>query len=161
MRLTGFSDYTLRVLMYLALHPDRFVTIPEIADAYGISANHLMKVAQHLAASGNVVTLRGPRGGLRLARPASAIHVGDVIRGTEPDRTLVACAGCAIQPGCALPGVLDKAMAAFMAVLDAYMVADLVASRGVLVGLLERPPAETAGRGKGVTEPSTLTTSLD
>ena len=68
MRLTTFSDYTLRTLMYLALHPDRFVTIAEIAAAYRISSNHLMKVAQHLAASGDVMTLRGQHGGLRLAR---------------------------------------------------------------------------------------------
>ena len=75
MRLTAFSDYALRVLMYLALHPDRFVSIPEIATAFGISANHLMKVVQHLGASGDVLTLRGPRGGLRLARPAEAIRI--------------------------------------------------------------------------------------
>jgi Rrf2 family nitric oxide-sensitive transcriptional repressor len=75
MRLTTFSDYTLRVLMYLALHPDRFVTIPEIAAAFGVSVNHLMKVVQRLAASGDVETLRGPRGGLRLLRPAEAIRV--------------------------------------------------------------------------------------
>ena len=116
MRLTVFSDYSLRVLTYLALHPDRFVTIPEIAGAYGISRNHLMKVTQHLTASGYVATLRGPRGGLRLARPAGGIRVGDVVRGTEP--VLGRRGG---EPGC----VLDRAMAAFMAVLDACSVADL------------------------------------
>jgi Rrf2 family transcriptional regulator, nitric oxide-sensitive transcriptional repressor len=140
MRLTTFSDYTLRVLMYLALHPDRFVTIPEIAAAFGISANHLMKVVQHLGASGDVLTLRGPRGGLRLARPAGAISVGNVVRGTEPEMALVPCAACTIQPGCVLTGVLDQAMSAFMAVLDGCTVADLVAPHRALVGLLERPP---------------------
>jgi Rrf2 family nitric oxide-sensitive transcriptional repressor len=139
MRLTTFSDYALRVLMYLVLHPDRFVTIPEIAAAFGISANHLMKVVQHLGASGDVLTLRGPRGGSRLARAAGAIRVGDVIRGTEPDFALVPCAGCVIHPACGLPQVLDQAMAAFMAVLDGCTVADLVARRDTLLGLLARP----------------------
>jgi Rrf2 family nitric oxide-sensitive transcriptional repressor len=116
MRLTVFSDYALRVLAYLARHPDRFVTIQEIAGHYGVSGNHLMKVVQHLAASGLVLTLRGPRGGLRLARPAQDIRVGDVVRGTE--------AGLVSMPG-ATGDVLDRAMAAFMAVLDGCSVADL------------------------------------
>jgi Rrf2 family nitric oxide-sensitive transcriptional repressor len=147
MRLTVFSDYTLRVLMYLALHPDRFVTIPEIAASFGISAHHLTKVVQHLAASGAVLTLRGPRGGLRLARPAAAIRVGDVVRGTEPDRALVPCSACVIQPGCGLPGVLDQAVAAFMAVLDGCTVADLVVRRDALVGLLARDARRSMAGG--------------
>jgi Rrf2 family nitric oxide-sensitive transcriptional repressor len=141
MRLTTFSDYTLRTLMYLALHPDRFVTIAEIAAGYRISPNHLMKVAQHLAGSGDVVTLRGQHGGLRLARAAAAIRVGDVIRRAEQDLTLAPCASCVIQPGCVLPGALDRAVAAFMAVLDEYSIADLVAAPGTLLPLLERSPA--------------------
>lgn len=139
MRLTTFSDYTLRVLMYLALHPDRFVTIPEIAAAFGVSGNHLMKVVQRLAARGDVQTLRGPRGGLRLARPAEAICVGNVIRATEPEMALAPCAECVIQPQCTLSEVLDQAVAAFMAVLDGCTVADLVARRAALLPLLVRP----------------------
>jgi Rrf2 family transcriptional regulator, nitric oxide-sensitive transcriptional repressor len=139
MRLTTFSDYTLRVLMYLALHPSRFVTIPEIALAFGVSTNHLMKVVQQLAAAGDVVTLRGPHGGLRLGRPANAISVGSVIRASEPDMALTPCPECVIQPACGLTGVLDQALAAFMAVLDAYTVADLVGRRNTLVELLGRP----------------------
>jgi Rrf2 family nitric oxide-sensitive transcriptional repressor len=139
MRLTTFSDYTLRTLMYLALHPNRFVTIAEIAGAYRISTNHLMKVAQDLAGSGMVVSLRGQRGGLRLAQPAAAIRIGDVIRRAEPDMALFPCASCVIQPGCVLPNVLDQALAAFMAVLDAHSIADLVADRGALLPLLEAP----------------------
>jgi Rrf2 family transcriptional regulator, nitric oxide-sensitive transcriptional repressor len=153
MRLTTFSDYSLRVLMYLALHPDRFVTIPEIAAAFGISVNHLMKVVQHLAASGDVVTLRGPRGGLRLARSAGAICVGNVIRGTEPDMALAPCAECVIQPECALSGVLDQAIAAFMAVLDACTVADLVARRETLTGLLGRPRGGGGAMARGQRRP--------
>lgn len=136
MRLTTFSDYTLRTLMYLALHPDRFVTIAEIAAAYRISSNHLMKVVQQLAGSGDVVTLRGQHGGLRLARSASQIRIGDIIRRTEPAWALMPCADCVIQPGCALPSVLDRAVAAFMAVLDEHTVADLVADPTALTSLL-------------------------
>lgn len=144
MRLTMFSDYTLRVLMYLALHPDRFVTIPEMAGSFGISANHLMKVAQHVAAGGYVVTLRGPRGGLKLARTAEAIGVGEVIRGTEPEMALAPCPACVIQPACGLSGLLDRAAAAFMAVLDGCSVADLVAQPDALRALL-RPGAHGGG----------------
>ena len=117
MRLTVFTEYALLVLVYLARHPNRFVTITEIAGAHGISANHLMKVAQHLAARGDVVTLRGPRGGLRLARPAAVIRVGDVVRASERDLALASCV---------LPGPLERAVAAFIAVLDGCTVADLV-----------------------------------
>ena len=136
MRLTVFSDYTLRTLMYLALHPDRFVTIAEIAAGYRISSNHLMKVVQHLAASGEVITLRGQHGGLRLGRPASEIRVGEVIRRTEPEMALAPCSECVIQPGCVLPSLLDRAVAAFMAVLDQHTVADLVADPRGLTSLL-------------------------
>jgi Rrf2 family nitric oxide-sensitive transcriptional repressor len=132
MRLTVFTEYALLVLAYLARHQDRFVTISEIAGAHGISANHLMKVAQHLAASGDVETLRGPRGGLRLARTAVAIRVGDVVRGTE--RELLSGAGRGVLAG----SVLDRAVAAFMAVLDECTVADLmegVSARAVASGL--------------------------
>lgn len=123
MRVTVFSTYTLRTLMYLASHPDRFVTIAEVAAAYGISANHLMKVVQHLAAKGLVQTLRGPHGGLRLALPADTIRIGDVIRGTEPDWMPPARAA---KPDCPLPSVFSRALAAFMAVLDGCTIADLV-----------------------------------
>jgi Rrf2 family nitric oxide-sensitive transcriptional repressor len=143
MRLTTFTDYTLRVLMYLALHSDRFVTIPEIAAAYGISANHLMKVVQHLGAGGNVLTLRGPRGGLRLARPAETIRIGDVVRSTEPELALAPCPACVIRSGCVLTCVLDRALAAFMAVLDESTLADLVHGSGSLIHLLKRQSVES------------------
>jgi Rrf2 family nitric oxide-sensitive transcriptional repressor len=138
MRLTVFSDYTLRTLMYLALRPDRFVTIAEVAAAYRISSNHLMKVTQALAAAGLIETLRGQRGGLRLARPAAAIRVGDVVRLTEPDLALVACSDCVIRPGCRLLRVLGRAMAAFMAELDGHTVADLIVGADELLPLLGR-----------------------
>ncbi len=140
MRLTTFSDYALRTMMYLALHPDRLVTIAEIAVAYGISVNHLMKVVQLLAADGHVTTLRGKRGGLRLARSAALIRLGDVIRGTEPDLVMAPCFEpgdcCVIRPACRLAGVLQDALTAFMAVLDATTLADLIADPAALVPLL-------------------------
>ncbi len=137
MRLTSFSDYTLRTLMYLALHPDRFVTIAEVAAAYRISSNHLMKVAQHLAGEGHVITLRGQHGGLRLARPAAEIHIGNIIRATEPDLALAPCPDCVIRPACVLEGLFDRALAAFMTVLDSQTIEDLIASPGPLLPLLE------------------------
>jgi Rrf2 family nitric oxide-sensitive transcriptional repressor len=159
MRLTTFSDYTLRTLTYLALHPDRFVTIAEIAAAYSISGNHLMKVVQTLAGSGDVISLRGPRGGLRLSRPASEIKLGDVIRRTEPDAALTACFGtpdtCVVQSACMLTGILNMALQAFMAVLDNHTLADLVADPATLVPLLDRNMALNATcklRVNGATE---------
>jgi Rrf2 family nitric oxide-sensitive transcriptional repressor len=143
MRLTGFTDYTLRTLMYLALQPDRLVTIADIAGAYSISANHLMKVVHQLSVAGDIVTTRGRRGGLRLARPPSDINIGAVVRRTEPDMALVTCfessRGCAIENGCVLQQVMRDALAAFMAVLDRHTLADLVAPRQALAELLGMP----------------------
>jgi Rrf2 family nitric oxide-sensitive transcriptional repressor len=93
---------------------------------------------QHLGASGDVLTLRGPHGGLRLARPATEIQIGAIVQGTEPDMTLVPCAACVIQPACGLPSVLDKALAAFMAVLNQHTIADLVSDPRTLILLLDR-----------------------
>lgn len=147
MRLTLFTDYTLRTLIYLAVRPDRLVTIGDIADAYGISSNHLMKVVHQLATAGDVATVRGQRGGLRLARPPADINIGAVVRRTEGDFAIVPCFGtetsCAIQPDCVLAGVLGAATRAFLAVLDDRTLADLVAPRAALRGLLhvEEAPA--------------------
>lgn len=140
MRLTTFTDYSLRTLIYLAAKPDRLATIADIASAYGISSNHLMKVVYALGQSGDIVTVRGQHGGMRLARPPSEISVGAVVRRTEPDLELAACFGqgafCAIQPECRLVTVLDEALAAFLAVLDRYTLADLVQRPQVMAALL-------------------------
>jgi Rrf2 family nitric oxide-sensitive transcriptional repressor len=140
MRLTLFTDYTLRALIYLAVQPDRLVTIGDIAEAYGISTNHLMKVVHQLATAGDVVTLRGQHGGLRLGRPAHEINLGTVVRRTEAEFTIVPCFGaerdCAIRPECVLAGVLDDALRAFLAVLDRRTLADLIAPRAALTQLL-------------------------
>ncbi|HEY1934000.1 MAG TPA: Rrf2 family transcriptional regulator [Acetobacteraceae bacterium] len=136
MRLTLFTDYTLRTLIYLAVRPERLVTIADIANAYGISTNHLMKVVHQLATAGDVTTVRGQHGGLRLARPAKEINIGAVVRRTEADFAIVPCFGtettCVIQPDCILAGVLDEAVRAFLAVLDGRTLADLVTPRAAL-----------------------------
>jgi len=141
MRLTAFSDYTLRTLMYLALRPNALCTIDEIAAAYDISVNHLTKVVHQAAQAGEVQTMRGQGGGLRLARAAETINVGAVLRRTEPDLAIVPCFGvaaaCAIQPACVLQNVLGEALSAFLAVLDRTTLADLVRPRRRLAKLLQ------------------------
>ncbi|QYE33422.1 MULTISPECIES: RrF2 family transcriptional regulator [Sphingosinicellaceae] len=145
MRLTVYSDYSLRMLMYLALRPERLATIEEIASAYGISRAHLMKVAHQLGQMGFVSTVRGKGGGLRLAREPITIGLGDVVRHTEPDFALVPClspgdGSCVIQPSCVLRHAIEQARDAFLSVLDCYTLADLTRPRGPLLGLLQIAP---------------------
>jgi Rrf2 family nitric oxide-sensitive transcriptional repressor len=148
MRLTAFTDYTLRTLIYLALRGDRLATIADIAGAYGISANHLMKVVHRLGQAGDIETVRGQRGGIRLARPAAEISLGAVVRRTEPDLEIVPCFGaagiCAIQPDCVLQSALHKALQAFLDVLDGYTLADLIGPQRSLIASLGLAP-EPAG----------------
>lgn len=143
MRLKNFTDYTLRTLMFLALEPGRLATIPEIAAAYGISENHLTKVVHQLGRSGVIESLRGKGGGVRLALPPEAIRIGLVVRLAEGDDAIVSClsadaAPCPIGSDCLLAGILDEAMAAFYAALDAYTLADLVTNRQALQRILLR-----------------------
>jgi Rrf2 family nitric oxide-sensitive transcriptional repressor len=140
MRLTAFTDYTLRVLIYLGAHRGdvRLVTIGDIAAAYGISQNHLMKVVHHLGQEGYVRTVRGKGGGMRLARPPEQINIGDVVRGAEEDLAVVECfqpgnRKCPIVPVCLLRGGLRRAVGAFFSVLDGYTLADLVKPQSRLV----------------------------
>ena len=141
MRLTVYSDYSLRLLMYLAVRPERLSTIKEIAEAYKISANHLMKVVHQLGIAGYVETIRGRKGGMRLGRPAAEIGLGEVIRYTEPDMALVPCLeldnrSCPLRRTCRLRGALDKARLAFMSVLDEYTLADLTSAPGPIRSVL-------------------------
>ena len=135
-RLTRYSDYALRVLIYLAARPEELSAINDISRAYGISQNHLMKVVSDLAGNGYVTSLRGRNGGIRLAMPAKDIRVGAVVRHTEQDLELVDCDGCVIAPVCGLPGAFHEAVRAFLAVLDGYTLADLVTRRARLRDLL-------------------------
>jgi len=142
MRLTVYTDYALRLLMYLAVKDDGLATIAEVAESYDVSRNHMMKVAHQLGVAGYVETVRGRTGGLRLARPAADINLGDVVRNTEQDMALVPCmspadAACAIRPSCLLKRALGRATAAFMDVLDEYSLGDLVKPRHALRNLLE------------------------
>ncbi|MEB2345416.1 MAG: Rrf2 family transcriptional regulator [Deltaproteobacteria bacterium] len=142
MQMTRYSDYSFRVLIYLALAPGRLVTIAEIARSYRISKAHLTKVVHQLGRSGYVETVRGRGGGLRLARRPEEIGVGEVVRVTEGSLALVECfepgGDCPIMSACGLQPVLDEALAAFLGVLDGYTLEDLVARRRApLARLLE------------------------
>ena len=147
MRLSSYTDYALRMLMYLAVRQDGLPTIGEIAQVYGISKNHLMKVAQHMGAGGFIETVRGRNGGLRLGRLPEQIRIGDVIRFTEQDMSIVECMGalpgdtaaCRLSPACTLRSALFEAKQAFLAVLDDYTLADIVRHRRSLASLLDLP----------------------
>jgi Rrf2 family nitric oxide-sensitive transcriptional repressor len=132
MRLTVYTDYSLRLLMYCAVRRDEVVTIREVADAYGISKNHLTKVAFELGRKGYLETLRGRGGGLRLSRRPEKIGLGEIVRQMEEDFTMVECFapganGCTIAGPCRIRGALSRALKAYLAVLDEYTLADLTA----------------------------------
>ncbi|MCL4673544.1 MAG: Rrf2 family transcriptional regulator [Sphingomonadaceae bacterium] len=136
MRLTRYTDYAMRVLLYLGQEPERLCSIAEIARGYGISQNHLMKVVNDLVKSGYLESVRGRNGGIRLSRPTSTINVGALIRHTEDSFELVECGSCIIGGACGLTGVLDEALHAFLSVLDGYSLADVIARKGDFRSLL-------------------------
>ncbi len=130
MRLTNFSDYALRLLMFAAAQEGRLVTIEETAQVYGISRAHLMKVANLLTRAGYLTAVRGRSGGLVLAKKPNQIRIGDVVRATEPDFALVECLAtgnqCITTNGCKLKKVLREALNCFSATLDKYTLDDLM-----------------------------------
>lgn len=133
MRLTQFTDYSLRILLYLRVHQDRPVPLAEIAKSYGISYHHLVKVASLLTDLGLVGSVRGRTGGFQLVREPERINIGWLVRQTEPDFHLVECFDratdqCPITPACRLRHVLHEAQRAFLDVLDGYTLADFPAS---------------------------------
>ena len=136
MKLTLFTDYSIRVLLHLAARPDRLCSIAEVAQAYRISQNHLMKVVNDLARSGYIDSVRGRGGGIRLGRPPEEINIGALVRHTEEGFNLVDCGSCALAPACGMTGVLKEALGAFLAVLDRYSLADLMGKRQDLRRLL-------------------------
>lgn len=150
MRLTTFTDYNLRVLIYLAIQPDKRATIAEIAAAFGISESHLMKVVHFLGKHGFLANVRGKGGGLTLAKPAEEINVGAIVRLTEADALLAECFNdehnaCVITRVCQLRKVLGEAAKAFDEVLNQYTVADLIGQRRSLARILSIP-IEAVGR---------------
>lgn len=139
MRLTLFTDYSLRVLLVLATRTESLVTIADFSKVYGISNAHLMKVTHVLGKSGWVDTVRGRNGGMRLAMPPSKIMIGSVVRHLETDFALVECFGadnhCVLTGGCELAALLAKAMKAFLDELDRYSLADLAKGSPALMSL--------------------------
>ena len=143
MQLTHFSDYSLRVLLYLMAQPERWVPLPEISRAYGVSQHHLVKVAQLLQELGYIESSRGRSGGLRLAKPASSINVGAVVRATEPHLNLVECFDaktntCPIDPVCGLKGALLAAQKAFFRELERFTLADFEPKAPALLKIWNR-----------------------
>lgn len=129
MKLTLFTDYAVRVLLYLGARPERLCSIAEVAQAYRVSQNHLMKVVNQLARQGYVESVRGRSGGIRLGRAPEAINLGRLIRDTEDGFELVDCGACVVAPACGVTSVLGEALAAFLAVLDRYTLADMLGRR--------------------------------
>lgn len=151
MRLTVYSDYSLRLLMYLAVRTERLSTIQEVAKAYDVSSNHMMKVVHQLGLAGYVETVRGRNGGIRLGKPPSDIGLGELLRFTEPDMDIVPCFSpdnqdCPLRRACRLKGALDKARQAFLAVLDEYTLADLTSATDPMRSFLGLPPAAPGAR---------------
>lgn len=141
MRITSYTDYSLRTLIYVALKGNEISTIREIAENYNISKSHLMKVVQELNRRGYLQAVRGKNGGLRLNGQPKDINIGKLVRETEQDFALVECFngdGCNLTPACRLKGVLQQALNAFLAVLDEYTLADLLpaSSRRELIRIL-------------------------
>jgi Rrf2 family nitric oxide-sensitive transcriptional repressor len=140
--LTKFSDYSLRLLLYLGLHGDRLVSVDEASRAYRVSPHVMVKVVQLLVREGLVASVRGRNGGLRLATPPSQINVGRLLRKTETGWDLVECFDpltntCPIQSACGLKGVLQRAQGAFLAVLDDHTLADFLPRAPELIRLLD------------------------
>ncbi|WP_427914713.1 Rrf2 family transcriptional regulator [Ramlibacter sp. MMS24-I3-19] len=144
MKLTAFTDYSLRVLIYLAAQPGGRATISQVASAYGISENHLVKVVHFLGKAGWLTNVRGKGGGLELGRPADRINIADVVRDAEGETAVAACFeggddSCRIVPSCKLRRVLGDAVAAFYAVLARYTLADIARNRDELATILFMP----------------------
>jgi Rrf2 family nitric oxide-sensitive transcriptional repressor len=146
MRLTDYTDYSLRVLMFCAANPDRSVTIAELADHHVVSKNHLMKVVNDLARHGYLQTTRGRGGGLRLMQNPADINLGDVVRHTETDFRMVECFDsaintCSLSEHCQLKQVLGLALKSYLAELDKVTLADVtrVVPPGTLKGSVSVP----------------------
>lgn len=142
MRVSAYSDYALRVLMQAALRSPERITVDEVAESFGISRHHLVKIVHDLGRNGYLATRRGIGGGFTLALPPEKIRLGDVVRLGEESETVIDCKDrqnrfCRIFPACRLKGVLDEAAASFFAVLDSYTLDDLLGQASALKDLLQ------------------------
>lgn len=142
MRLTRYTDFALRVLLYLGRNPGQLASISDMAKAYGISQSHLMKVVSDLVNAGYLESVRGRSGGIRLAQPPEHIMIGSLVRHTEDDFDLAECGRCVIAPACGLTSMFDEALTAFLKVLDGYSLADALARKGDFSHLLNCRPSE-------------------
>lgn len=145
MRLSEYTDYTLRVLMYCAAHRDRLVTIGELAEQHGLSKNHLMKVVNDLARRGLLETTRGRGGGLRLVAEPDTIRIGDVVRATETDFRLVECFdattnACTLSPACRLKQLFNDALSGYFKALDSATLADMTQAPAAIMSRTVAPP---------------------
>ncbi|WP_331377040.1 RrF2 family transcriptional regulator [Sinorhizobium chiapasense] len=136
MRLTRYTDYAIRTLTYLGAREADVCSIREIAEAFDISQNHLMKIVQDLASAGFIKSTRGRNGGIQLARSADEMNLGALLRHTEGLTDLVECSGCLIAPACSLPPILSEATRAFVSVFEKYTIADLLRRKRDLQVLL-------------------------
>ncbi len=158
MRLTDYTDYALRVLLFLALREEGLTTIQDISDAYGISKNHLMKVVQRLGELGWIDTVRGRNGGLRLNQRSLALTIGQVVPATEGDFAIVGCfpregaepRSCVIEPQCRLKHVFESARGAFLAELDRHTLGELASPAAPLADLLGLRAVSASGRARPV-----------
>jgi Rrf2 family nitric oxide-sensitive transcriptional repressor len=130
MHITRYTDYSLRVLMYLAVKGDELSTIQDIADSYAISKNHLMKIVQALSAKNYLLAIRGKNGGIKLNTDPKDINIGTLVRDLEQDQSIVECFGqanaCVITPSCQLKSIFHEALESFFKSLDNYSLADLI-----------------------------------
>ncbi len=144
MRLTSFSDYALRMLMFAASSGETSFTIEAASRSFGVSRTHLNKVANTLTRGGFLTAIRGRSGGLVLARPAETIRIGDVVRLTEPDFAVVECFAtgnqCVLTRACKLSGMLGEAIASFLSTLDRYTLADIVLAPTAFAAFLPDAP---------------------
>lgn len=159
MRLTDYTDYTLRVLMFCALHPERSVTIAELAERHAVSKNHLMKIVNNLAHLGLLQTTRGRGGGLRLLKPAADIGIGDVVRQTESDFRMVECFDsghntCTLTARCQLQQVFRIALQRFFEELDQVTLADITRAAPAGQGSVSRIPPSAIKRTVSIELPA-------
>jgi Rrf2 family nitric oxide-sensitive transcriptional repressor len=146
MQLTQYTDYSFRVLIFLAQKPSGLSTVTEIAAFYGISRNHLVKVIHNLASKGFIVTTRGRNGGMTLSRTPASINLGDVARQTEPNFSIAECFDrehnrCVITPTCTLKFIFRDAKSAFLSTLDKYTLADAIAGAAPFSALSDTSPS--------------------